>query len=744
MKKLFTLVMLMMLGIVGLKAQTAVFDFENNPENWPVGEGVNFADGNLNNPLTVGEVTLTNVQGNASQPARIMRANDGISALYVYKNGSIELSAAAGRALTKVEVTMKSNSFDLTPSNGTVEADVWTGNATTVLFTAAANRQMLKLVVTTADENDETVKPATEAFDVEAADIAAFNAVEDGKVVKLTLTDAQVNAYNSLTGVYYVEDATGATAFKGLTLTAGQKLNGYIIGTKSTDDQIDYMNDPAVAVEYQLTASTTDTFTAEDATLSSTLLAIPQACAQANYGKLVTLTNVTISGGGQNKTLTDAEGNTMKARDYLGVLPAGYQWPETAARFTGVVIYYMTGWFILPISEEAIEETAAEAPVVFDFTTADLRGYMGTAIGDEQSYIINETYTIGGVNLTVTAGSAPSRITAINNRGNCLALYKEYATLLFVAPEGKAITKIELGEAGNNAIALEASPAELEGAAWTGNAQAVRLLSTATTYLTSATVTLADASAETVELMPLVYTEAADIAAFNALEAGTYAKLTLTDAEVIGISADGYTTVFIQDTTGGTLLQYTSLNSVLQAGTKVNGTVYTVKRVASGNGQLKETVDTPQSELTATELEELSYIQGTLAELNVKENLGRVVKLTGVKFEATDDKKGTLTQGDASIEVNNGAANANQQLHAVEFAAGDVIENATVVGILNAVSASKNQILPLSITSEVVDGISTATHLSPAALHPYNLQGQRLQQLHRGINIVGGKKIIVR
>ena len=78
---------------------------------------------------------------------------------------------------------------------------------------------------------------------------------------------------------------------------------------------------------------------------------------QENYGKLITVENVTITGGG-NKTLTDADNNTIKARDYMGVLPADYTWPTKVSKLTGILVYYVTGWFLMPISASAIVEDA--------------------------------------------------------------------------------------------------------------------------------------------------------------------------------------------------------------------------------------------------------------------------------------------------------------------------------------------------------------------------------------------------
>lgn len=187
----------------------------------------------------------------------------------------------------------------------------------------------------------------------EVANIAAFNAVEDGKKVKLTLTDAKVTAYADLQKVYYVEDATAATVISGTTLTVGTALNGTITGTKSTNE-VDYMNTPAAAVEPMLTVTDATGFTAMETTLTPTTMTITEACDQANYAKLITIENVTAAASGRNTILTDSEANTIKARDLFGVLSTEFAWPEKVTKITGICLYYMTGWFIIPTSEDGI------------------------------------------------------------------------------------------------------------------------------------------------------------------------------------------------------------------------------------------------------------------------------------------------------------------------------------------------------------------------------------------------------
>jgi len=586
-------------------------------------------------------------------------------------------------------------------------------------------------------------------YDVEAADIAAFNAAEDGKVVKLTLTNARVNGFNDLAATYYVEDASGATAIKGIGLTKGTALNGYIVGKKGSED-MDFVNTPSQCIEPSLTVTdaTLSSFEATATTLVGTPMTITDACAQVNHGKLVTLSNITIAplGNGKNLQLTDEAGSTMKTRDLFGVLPEDYAWPEKASEMTGVLMYYMTGWFLIPISAEAIVAYTQPLTVTFDFSDPNFREDIGEKVADPKGNVINDTYFIDNVSLQITAGSAASKLYKDASRGQNLAIYKEFATMTFRAPEGYAITAIEFTAAGNSNIdKFTVSSGAIEGMKWTGNAEGVRFLQGATSNLANAIVTLAAKDESTAALAPIEYTECADIYAFNQLSAGAYAKVTLTDAEVIGISADGYSTVWIQDATGGCWLQYTSLNSVLQEKTKLNGFVYVVARPNSGNVQMKETEDTPKSEITVAEISDYTIVEGTLAEVNVAANKNKVVKITGASFVATNATTGTLTQGDASIAVSNGSATANQQLHKIvdSWTKDQTIDNVTIVAILVGKSATENQLLPISMTSEAT-GISEVESGKWKVESCYNLQGVRLNQLQRGINIVNGKKIVRR
>ena len=598
-----------------------------------------------------------------------------------------------------------------------------------------------------------TIPQVANAYDVEAATIAEFNAVEDGKTVKLTLADARVNAYYDLDRAYYVEDASGATVVKGITLTTGTKLNGYIVGKKGSTD-VDYVNDPSECIEPSLTVTdaSLSSFEATATDLVGWSLSIADVSTQAFHGRLITLRDVDIAplGNGLNKQISDAAGNTMKARDLFGVLPEGYEWPNQASEITGVVLYYMTGWFLIPISADAIVPYVQPTTVTFDFSSTNFRGEVGDKVADPKGNIINETYISYRVALQITAGSSPAKLYKDATRGQNLAIYKEYSTLTFRAPKGYAITDIDFIAAGTSNIKdFTASSGEIDNMKWMGNAEGVRFLQGATSNLASVVVTLAEKNAETLALAPIEYTECANINAFNQLPAGSFAKVTLTDAEVLGVSADGYSTVWIQDATGGCWLQYTSLNTLLKeiVGRKISGYVYVAARPNSGNVQMKETEDTPISKLTATELSEYTIVEGTLAEVNVAANKNKLVKITGATFTATSATAGTLTQGDASIAVNNGTETANQQLHKItETWVKDEtkMENVTIVAILVGKSATENQLLPILMTADAtgIETIQRSTlNVQPAI---YNLQGIRLSGLQKGLNIVNGKKVVIK
>ena len=376
----------------------------------------------------------------------------------------------------------------------------------------------------------------------------------------------------------------------------------------------------------------------------------------------------------------------------------------------------------------------------FDFTSADLRSYMGESANDTKGWVYNETYTDHFISLQVVTGTSPYKIYSDNNRGNCLAIYKD-GFLVVRAPKGAAVTKIEFTLATGSDVKVTPSAGTLDGLTWTGNAEGVRFAVTATRYLAGVAVTVADKDESTTTLPDIEYVTCPNIAAFNALEDGTYALVSVDNAEVIGKSSDGLTTVYIQDATGGTALKYTSYNALLTENKRVFGRVY-VRRMSS---MMMEAEDSPKGEALPQDLDNYTITEGTLAQLNTTENLGRLVKISGASFLATSATAGTLTQGDATIAVNNGTASDIKYLHKMTDAwvkNETKLENVVILAILNAKNATTNELLPLSMEVDATGIVNAAANAEP--LRIYNLQGVRLNQLQRGVNIVDGQLLMVK
>ena len=378
----------------------------------------------------------------------------------------------------------------------------------------------------------------------------------------------------------------------------------------------------------------------------------------------------------------------------------------------------------------------------FDFTTGELRE-IGETSGDIKGWIYDEKFTSYFISLEAVTGTSPSRNYADENRGNCFVIYKD-GLLTVRAPKGMAVTKVEFEVAGNSNIKkLVPSTGSISDLTWTGNAEGVRFTQGATSYLATVAVTVAEKDENTSTLPAIEYIDCQNIAAFNALADGQCARVQITDAQVIGKSSDGITTAYIQDATGGAAIRYSSIVGKLEEGKRIFGS-FTVKK---SSNMMRETEGTANSEVLPQNMQGDFYVvEGNIADINVPENLNRLVKITGATFAATSKTAGDLTQDETTIAVNNGGASDITCLHKIdqEWVKDETkMENVTILAILTAKNTTTNQLLPISMTSEPATGITnvkTFNHMESI----YNLMGVRMNQLKRGLNIVNGQKVMVK
>ena len=581
---------------------------------------------------------------------------------------------------------------------------------------------------------------------VDVANIAAFNAVEDGTLVKLTLTNARVNALNTLANpaTYYIEDASGATAVKGISLTTGKLLNGYIVGTKATED-VDYVNTSSQGYEYSLNVEdpTLSSFTTSDATMTGTSMTIAEACKQENYGKLVTLSDVTIApiGNGKNLQLTDASGS-MKTRDLLFALPWDYEWPNKASSFTGIVLFYMTGWFIIPVAEGDI----VAAPAEFDFLNNNMELPIGSATDINAGNLGGKSIKNNDVTLSfVNSSTMPTRYYFNAGKNQLQAIAG--SQLRFTAAEGRAITKIVITPvaATNNKWAVDGEVGTLstDKLTWEGNTTTVRFTASGALYLTDIVVTTAPKDGSTIS--PEYndsYTEVANLAAFNALEKGTLAKLNLSNAIITsGMVNDwGY---YVQDATGAAHFYCTGLE--FNVNDVLNGFIYVKKDFNQPGPRIAMTDKTNADNLEITHNGTYTPVEGTIGETVIAANNNRVIKLTDVAVKGTSETDATITSGSETLAISNGKTNFAPYVYQENLSTVDY-EKAIVVGILwSNATGTTFKLYPLSITDTTtgINGISSNEENNKDVVI-YNLQGVRQNGLKKGFNIVNGKKIIVR
>lgn len=183
-------------------------------------------------------------------------------------------------------------------------------------------------------------------FPVACDDIAAVKQQVDGKIVRVTLKDAQVVYVNSYGGntEYYLRDASGAIDLYniGLDLSAGQVLNGTLVAEYTIYNYVEEL----VSTEY----TNADGLTITD---GDTPAPAATSIADINSGKytcdLVAISGATVTKEGSNSYVGDGNGtvqiyNKFQTQDYTE--------PFAGANIdiVGICIKYRDAYEILPIA----------------------------------------------------------------------------------------------------------------------------------------------------------------------------------------------------------------------------------------------------------------------------------------------------------------------------------------------------------------------------------------------------------
>jgi hypothetical protein len=385
--------------------------------------------------------------------------------------------------------------------------------------------------------------------------------------------------------------------------------------------------------------------------------------------------------------------------------------------------------------------------VEFDF----LNNNMNLAIGSGNAENMNDGNLGGkyigsnGVVLSfVNSSTMPTRY-YFNAGKNQLQLIKG-GQVRFTATEGKAITKIEITPvaATNNKWDVDNGVGTLseDKLTWEGNVTTVRFTATGALYLTKILVTIADKNEATVTPdYTEEFVEASSLAEFSAVENGKLVKLNLNNAVITSGMVNGWG-YYVQDATAGAHFYCTGLD--FEVNDALSGFVFVRKDFNQPGPRIAMSEFTNALALNVTHGASYTPVEGSLAELVTAANINRVIKLTGVAVKGSAETEATITSGDQTLALSNGKTNYAPYVYQEDLTNVDYAK-ATVTGILWSNTAGTTfKLYPLSVTNESGTGITEVESGKVKVENCYNLQGVRLNQLQRGINIVNGRKVVIK
>lgn len=243
-------------------------------------------------------------------------------------------------------------------------------------------------------------------------------------------------------------------------------------------------------------------------------------------------------------------------------------------------------------------------------------------------------------------------------------------------------------------------------------------------------------------------TACANIAAVKALETGSLVALTLTDAKVLYVNTyqsndKTNTDIFVRDASGAIDLYNIGLTAT--AGQVLNGVLVGTFSPYNGLPEVTANEGTDAASLAVTDGEAPQPSEVTVADLNGEKYLCDLVTVSNTRF--TYETSGKYT----NIYINDEDGNNKTMVYDkfklnIEFPTADDTKLYTVTGILGTASLSGTQVIelfPIKAVEETPTGIGQITaEEGDEAI--YNLNGQRLQKPQKGLNIIGGKKVIVK
>ena len=762
-----------------VNAQEVVFDFNSlDVETSETVDNQATHDGDITEPYvwTVDGVTLTVSVGDesAANPNRFWKTGNGPQ-LRCY-SGTITISSTS--EFSKIDFNTASN-FNLTPNVGTLAGKTWTHSGTTeVVFTVTKNTQINSITVTLGGGQQGQV----DAVDKTIAEL--MNETEAIDYVNLNLNNAKVvYSYSTNSGNQnvFVREGDNAINFysTGLSLPLNATLNGSVIVKFSI-----YSSMPQVGIT---TATNADNLTITAATsedLDPRVVTIQDILDQKYRNDLVEFDDVTIV----EEETTNSSGNPVTnyfAEDASGARIQLYGNNNAVKNYAGETvdiisvfntIYQGTTPEVRPVQ---VVEGDTPGPQPGETVADDIEAFKALDENSEATLTLNNAlvlYASGNdVFVRDQSGAIDFYQTGIEFEtgqvlnGSIYGQFKKFRSLpelCAVADKTNAdnisfstgsvspLTGIDLGEAAAYACELVTVSLTIskEGNNFYGTDEDGNKLQVYDKFHIG--YNTADIEGKTFDITGIIIpynsdfeiapTEdfvgapdetVANIAEFKALEKGTTAVLTLTDAQVI---YNGGRDIYVQDASGA--IDFYNTGIELNAGDVLNGTIKAQYTEFNGTPELTAVAENNLSISAGSPVSPVSLDARTAAQ---PENICKLVRIADVTpyLEQTTNEDGTKTTNNWYDSSNKFVQIFDKWKIGYELQEGNTY---TFTGIMILYNEQPEMYVTVDPTTAGATAISNVNAEMNANAPVYNLAGQRVARAEKGIFIQNGKKIILK
>lgn len=362
----------------------------------------------------------------------------------------------------------------------------------------------------------------------------------------------------------------------------------------------------------------------------------------------------------------------------------------------------------------------------------DLPG-VSSSSSHEGDFTKATTCTVDGIKVTIskkTSGSNENRIWASSPR---LRVYS--GTITVEAPEGKKMSKIAFSTKAWGATNT-ADVGKLSTNLWTGDANKVVFTIGKSTTIKTMTVTLAGTV--------ITYTDVPSVKDLltNYTKDTPNLNLKLTNAKVIYVNEfKGTVNTYVRE--GDAAIELRTLGFDMPVNSTISGTVKVDYAVNYGVPYLKANDATNDESLTIQEsTEEAQPIVATVADIIAKKYINDLVIIKDVKFTKESVTSGTSTRTNYYINDGDQKVQLYDKFQVSDLATLTDGETYTVQGLFGQIFKDVPEILMTKKVAETtgINNITTDATLENAPA--FNLAGQKVGKVYKGVVIKAGKKFV--